>query len=166
MGCGRFVRAGETLCRGHGAAGNEGGREPATGVAAAGQPRRLAAVVVRRTADGEADGEEAGERRRRAGEAFRRRVEAGDSRGLFDRRLGEVIAQAAAERSLADEIGALRYVLARLLAEEEDPAKLAASVARVAGVAVQAARAQRAVTGDLADGLTAALTQILTELDG
>ncbi len=78
-----------------------------------------------------------------------------------------MIAQAAAERSLADEIGALRFVLARLLAEEQgqDAAKLAASVARVAGVAVQAARAQRAIGGELADGLTEALTQILAEFD-
>jgi hypothetical protein len=30
---------------------------------------------------------------------------------------------------------------------------------------VQAARAQRAISGDAAQGLTSALTQILTELD-
>ena len=132
--------------------------------------RGIAGSVLRAAGDeddGEdGDGEGTAARARWAMAEFRRRLEAGDYRGLYDRRLSEVIAQAAAERSLADEIGALRYVLARLLAEEEDPAKLAASVARVAGVAVQAARAQRAVTGDLADGLTAALTQILIELDG
>ncbi len=97
---------------------------------------------------------------------FRRRLKQGDYQSLFEGRLKEVIAQAAAERSLTDEIGALRFVLARLLAEEEDVTKLATSVARVATVAIQAARTQRAISGELADGLTEALTQILTELDG
>ena len=113
-----------------------------------------------------ATGEEGRERRRRAAAEFRRRLEDGEYRGLFGRRLGEVLAQAAADRGLGDEIGALRVTLARLLVEEQDPQKLAASVARVAGVAVQATRAQRAISGELADGLTEALTQILTELDG
>jgi hypothetical protein len=84
---------------------------------------------------------------------------------LFPPPLGEVLAQAAAERSLVDEIGALRVTLARLLAEEEDPSKLAAGVARIAGVAIQAARAQRQLGEDAADGLTAALAEILAELN-
>ena len=131
--------------------------------------RGIADAVLRSTEeidDGEI-GDGAAARARRATEAFRRRLEAGDYRGLYDRRLSGVIAQAASERSLDDEIGALRFVLARLLAEEQeqDAAKLAASVARVVGVAVQAARAQRAIGGELADGLTEALTQILAEFD-
>jgi hypothetical protein len=77
-----------------------------------------------------------------------------------------VIAQAAAERSLADEIGALRVVLARLLLEEDDLAKLVPGVARLTSVTVQAARAQRAIVGEQADGLTEAIAQILAELDG
>ncbi len=116
--------------------------------------------------DGEEDEETAGERRRRAAVRFRRRLKQGDYQGLFEGRLKEVIAQAAAERSLTDEIGALRFVLARLLAEEDDLTKLATGVARVATVAIQAARTQRAISGELPDGLTEALTQILTELDG
>lgn len=108
-------------------------------------------------------GEEA-ERRRRAA-AFRARVEAGDYRGLFGGKLGGLMAQAAEEQGVGDELGALRFVLARLLAEEEDPVVLAKSVARIASVSIQAARAQRAITGQLAEGLTEAITQILTELD-
>ncbi len=99
---------------------------------------------------------------------FRERVERGDYAGLFDDHLSQVMRQAAtavAERGLTDEIGALRYVLARLLMEEDDLTKLAANVTRVASVAVQAARAQRAISGEVAQGLTSALTQILTELD-
>mgnify|MGYP001445024594 FL=1 len=77
-----------------------------------------------------------------------------------------MIAQAAAEASVNHELGALRYVLARLLAEEEDPIALAKAVARVASVSVQAARAQRAISGAVADSLTDAVTQILIELGG
>jgi hypothetical protein len=82
---------------------------------------------------------------------------------LFPPPLGEVLAQAAAERPLVDEIGALRVTLARLLAEEEDPSKLAAGVARIAGVAIQAARAQQAIGGDAGDELGALLARIMDE---
>lgn len=132
-----------------------------------GAARGIAEAVVRAAEDDDGEDGSGAARARRATEEFRRRLEDGDYRGLYDRRLSGVIAQAAAERSLDDEIGALRFVLARLLAEEQeqDAAKLAASVARVVGVAVQAARAQRAIGGELADGLTEALTQILAEFD-
>ena len=74
------------------------------------------------------------------------------------------IAQAGATSDLSGEIGVLRVVLARLLLEEEDPARLAQGAARVAGALVQVARAQRAIGGETADGLTEAVTRILTEL--
>ncbi|HEV2106632.1 MAG TPA: hypothetical protein VGR16_00055 [Thermomicrobiales bacterium] len=109
--------------------------------------------------------EDPGELPRGAAAEFRRRLEMGDYQELLDRRLSDVIAQAAQDRSLVREIGALRFVLARLLAEEDDPAKLAASVARVSSVLVQATRAQRAISGEVADGLTEAMTRILAELD-
>ncbi|HEY7036016.1 MAG TPA: hypothetical protein VH482_32080 [Thermomicrobiales bacterium] len=113
------------------------------------------------------EGARFGEDERTAAAAeFRRRLDEGDYRGLFDQTLREVIAQAAAERGLADEIGALRVVLARLLLEEADLSKLVTGVARLASVTVQATRAQRAIAGEQADGLTEAIAQILAELDG
>jgi hypothetical protein len=136
-GCGRFVGRGAAWCRVHGDKGTEAAEFGAGG----------------------------GERTAGAAE-FRRRLDAGDYRRLFDEKLKEVIAQAAGERGLADEIGALRVVLARLLLEEEDLSKLVAGVARLASVTVQAARAQRAIVGEAADGLTEAIAQILAELDG
>jgi hypothetical protein len=96
---------------------------------------------------------------------FYRRLTEGDYRHLFGETLREVIQQAAAEPGLADEIGILRVVLARLMVVERDPAQLAESVSRVAGVAIQAARAQRAISGEQADGLTDAVTRLLAELD-
>jgi hypothetical protein len=97
---------------------------------------------------------------------FRARLEEGDYRRLLGAAIHSVIQQAAAEPGLDDEIGMLRVVLARLLMEEGDPAKLAAGAARIAQVAVQAARARHALQGHQADNLTDAITQILTELDG
>jgi hypothetical protein len=100
--------------------------------------------------------------------AFLERLERGEYAELFEENLSQVIAQAAKrmqERGPDDEIGALRFVLARLLAEEEDAVKLASGVTRVASAAVHAARAQRAISGESAEGLTSALTQILAELD-
>jgi hypothetical protein len=136
-GCGRFVRQSARWCRNHG-------------------DGEVEADDVRRGDD----------ERAAATAAFRRRLDAGDYRRLYDETLREVIAQAAAVRGLADEIGALRVVLARLLLEEDDLSKLVAGVARLASVTVQATRAQRAIAGEQADGLTDAIAQILAELDG
>ena len=43
----------------------------------------------------------------------------------------EVVWQAGAERSLQDEMGALRVAAKRLLMEEEDPSKMALGLSRV-----------------------------------
>ena len=136
-GCGRFVRSGEQWCRRH--AGGD------------------ALVDVA----GEAD--EAEQRRRTIKAAVRQRLAAGEYRGLFGAGLGRALAEAATERGLADEIGVLRITLARLLIEEEDLGRLATSVARVAGVAIQAARAHQAITADDKHGLEDVLTALLAE---
>lgn len=96
---------------------------------------------------------------------FQRRLASGDYRTLFGEALSVAIQRAAEERGLADEIGILRVVLARLLVEERDPAQLAASVSRVAGVAIQAARAQRTIDGEQADRWSELFTQVLLEVD-
>lgn len=156
-GCARLVQPGKALCREHGR--GEQGRDYDAAV------RRLGKLVAGSAAGaGEASGS-AGEREERTAAAFRRRLERGEYRGLFDARLREVMAQAATERGLADELGALRVVLARLLAEEEDVGKLAVGVARVARASAIVARAQWAVGGNAADELTEALMQALTALD-
>ncbi len=76
------------------------------------------------------------------------------------------MAQAAEEAGVADELGALRIVLARLMEEEDDLVVLAGLVARVASVSIQAARLQRAISGQLAESLTDAVTSILVDLEG
>jgi hypothetical protein len=72
--------------------------------------------------------------------AFRARLAAGDFDAVLGPGLREVLRGAAADPGLDAEIGALRVALARLLEDERDASRLAAGVARVAGVAVQAAR--------------------------
>ena len=134
-GCGRFTARGAAFCGRHAA------EEPAdTG----------------RAPPDEAPGARAA--------AFRERLAGGDWRALLGPAVWSTIAQAGATSDLSGEIGVLRVVLARLLLEEEDPARLAQGAARVAGALVQVARAQRAIGGETADGLTEAVTRILTEL--
>lgn len=105
------------------------------------------------------------EERQQPQDMFRRRLATGEYRRLLDEELQAVIAQAAAERGLADEIGALRVVLARLLLEEDDLTKLVAGVARLVSATTQAARAQRAIAGEVGSGLTEAINQFLAELE-
>jgi hypothetical protein len=88
---------------------------------------------------------------------------------LVRRRIASILLQAGAFESgasepLEDEISALRLVLARVLASEDDPSKLALSIPRIVDALVRAIRAQRAVSGARAEGLTESLTQVLIEL--
>ena len=71
---------------------------------------------------------------------FRDRVRAGSYDAVIGHGLQSVIRGAAAETGLEPEIGALRVALGRLLNEEDDASKVAAGAARIAAVALQAAR--------------------------
>lgn len=95
---------------------------------------------------------------------FTAAIEAGEYASLFGS-LTPQIAQAAHESGIESEIGVLRLVMARLLAEETDPGKLASGIAKLAGVVIQAQRAQRALSGKAADDLTDAVAVILEELN-
>jgi hypothetical protein len=90
-------------------------------------------------------------------------------RPRFEQQIEEVVARFASEaglehESLSEEISALRIVLARLLAEEDDPSRLASSIPRIVDAVVRAVRAERSISGVLAEGLTQAVTQVLIEL--
>ncbi len=142
---------------------NHGRGDVGTDLAAA---VRRATVDVRRALREEDEEGRDRERRRAAAETFRRRVARGEYRGLFDERLGRVMAQAAATRALDDELGALRFVLARLLAEEEDTGKLALGVARVSRAAARVELARRRIDAGRDDELAEALARVLAEMDG
>jgi hypothetical protein len=75
------------------------------------------------------------------------------------------IAERGRRESLAGEIGALRVVLARLLATAgADPARLSRDVPRVVNAIVRAVRVQYLLAGESAGDLTASLTRVLAEL--
>lgn len=95
---------------------------------------------------------------------FEAAVAGGSYAGLFGEKLRAVLADAAAQGSVDNEIGVLRYTLARVIAEERDPGRLAAAVARISAVIVQAMRAKRQISGELAEGITDAVAVILEEL--
>lgn len=153
-GCTNFARGRTAFCAVHKAMSRPDGE-----TASRHGPESTPETFAERAAREEA------ERRRAAAAAFRERMESGAYRDLFGDRLGPLMEQAASEAGVGDELGALRFVLARLLAEEDDPVTLAKAVARVASVSIQAARAQRAINGQLAEGLTDAITQILSEFE-
>ncbi|MDI3340850.1 MAG: hypothetical protein QJR03_09985 [Sphaerobacter sp.] len=83
---------------------------------------------------------------------------------LIERRVTELLTQSGQEGSLTEEISALRLVLARVLAEEENPVRLAASIPRIVDAVVRAVRTQRTLAAETAAGLTEAVTQVLLEL--
>ena len=77
------------------------------------------------------------------------------------------IAEQGRRESLAEEIGALRAVLARLLATDgADAGRLSQSVPRVVNAIVRALRAQRLLAGETAGDLNEMLTRILADLGG
>ena len=152
-GCTNFARGATGYCAAHKGLVGQSGRD---GPPEAGGDETFAERTER----------EAQERRAEAAAEFRRRMESGDYRGLFGERLSALMQQAASDGGVADELAVLRIVMARLVAEEDDPVTLAKAVARVAAVSIQAARAQRAINGQMAEALTDALTTILMEIEG
>lgn len=114
-GCGRWTRADETFCQRH----RDGDDDDLLGQL----PR----------------GAEEGRQ-----ESFAERLSAGDYTSLLPPGLRDALRQASADAGLEAEMGALRVALLRLLQEERDPSRMAAGIARVAGVALQALRQQQA----------------------
>lgn len=97
--------------------------------------------------------------------AFRVALDGGHYRAMLGS-LADDIRLAAEESGVSNEIGVLRLVMAKLLAEETDPAKLSSGIAKIAGVIIQAQRAQHTLSGQSADTLTDAVATILEELQG
>lgn len=99
---------------------------------------------------------------------FARRLEDGNYRELFGTNLIAIFTQAVerlAEVGLAEEIGSLRFVLARLLAEENDLNRLATNTARIVSVAVRSAQTHHDISGNNMVEILEALTKVLDEID-
>lgn len=98
---------------------------------------------------------------------FERALETGSLLDLHGASIDTLIHQAAievTEKGVVDELGALRIVLTRLVTEEHDLGKLTSEVARVAAVALQAAKTQHLIKGQALAGVTDALDEILDEI--
>jgi hypothetical protein len=98
--------------------------------------------------------------------AFAKLLETGDYRRLFGTHIDSIFRQAAtqlADTGLGDEIGALRYVLARLIAEQKDLDRLAINVARIVSVTIKAAQMQSDLTEQVADAFAEELRQVLDD---
>jgi hypothetical protein len=98
-------------------------------------------------------------------ERFRERVERGRYDELLDLPVRKVLREGAAIRGLEEELGALRFALAKLLAEELDASKLAAGVARLTSAAVQAMKLGQAIGDATDESLADLLNRILIDLE-
>ena len=136
--CGRHARPGSLVCWQH--RRHHDARAAASGV-------RAATIDLTRTLAGKDgdDGDDATQDPDAAAERFRRHLATGRYGDLFDAPLAAVLDEAARARHLDHETGALRYALARTLAEEQDPARLALSVTRLTRAVVATSRERREI---------------------
>ena len=133
-GCGRFTRAGDLYCARHQQDDDRHGVD---------------------------DDAEPGER---GHASFHARLATGDYERVIGTELRRVLEDAAAAPDLDQEIGALRVSLARLIQEERDPSRLATGVARLASVAVQAAKLRNGGKTE-EDGILAILERTLADIE-
>lgn len=97
--------------------------------------------------------------------AFQDRIERERYDELLTASLRAVLREGAAIRGLDQELGAIRFALAKLLAEELDANKLAAGVARLASASVQTMKLEQTL-GDATDAsLAELLNEILSDLE-
>lgn len=98
-------------------------------------------------------------------ERFQERIDSGRYDELLPETMQRVLRDGAAIRGLDGELGAIRFALAKLLAEETDAGKLARGVARLTSAAVQTMKFGQTL-GDTVDAsLAEVLQEILTDLD-
>lgn len=98
-------------------------------------------------------------------ELFRERLQRGDYDGLYERSLRSIMEKGAAVHGIGEELGAVRYALARLVNEEEDPNRLAAGVARLATATVQLLRVVRPTIDQADDAIIESINQVLIRLE-
>lgn len=67
---------------------------------------------------------------------------------------------------LNEEVGSLRYVLARLMNEEQDLSRLSNNVARIVSVSIRTVQIHNAITGQSTNELVNQMTDLLKEIGG
>ncbi len=97
-------------------------------------------------------------------DAFQRRVDRGRYDELLRPQVRELMRAGAAIHGLDEELGAIRFALQKLMAEETDANKLAAGIARLTSASVQAMKLGQAL-GNASDASLADLfNEILAEM--
>jgi hypothetical protein len=96
---------------------------------------------------------------------FRERIADGRFDDLLEGPLQRVLQEAAAIRGMDIELGALRFALAKLLAEETDASKLASGLARLTSAIAQAQKVQLTIGNATDASLAALLNEILIDLE-
>ena len=105
------------------------------------------------------------ERQRRRQE-FEARLDAGDYAKLYTPAIAQLIEQAAREKGVDNELGALRVVLAEVVETVDDPTDKARLTATLARAIVLTLRGDHLLSGRLTASLQEAMVNILEELDG
>lgn len=98
-------------------------------------------------------------------EAFRARMAEGRFDALLDGPMRQLLREGAEIRGLDVELGAIRFALVKLLAEEQDAGKLASGVARLVSAAVQAMKMGQTISDEVDESLADQLNQILIDLE-
>lgn len=97
--------------------------------------------------------------------SFQQRVRHGEYQSLYDASIRVLIEQGAAIEGIEQELGAVRFALAKLMAEEEDAGKLAIGVARLASATVQLLKVIKPAATDSDEPAIASLNRILIDLE-
>ena len=96
---------------------------------------------------------------------FQERVIRGDYQSLYDAPMRLLIEQGSAIQGIEEELGAVRFALAKLMNEEEDPNKLATGVARLASATVQLLKIVKPAASEASDPAVETINRILIELE-
>jgi hypothetical protein len=100
---------------------------------------------------------------------FADRVENGNFRPLFRNNLLSIFDQAVEQlktSGLHEEVGSLRYVLARLMNEEQDLNRLTINVARIVAVSIRTVQMHYAITDQASSEIAEKLKEIMKEFGG
>ena len=101
--------------------------------------------------------------------AFAGQVKKGNYLQLYGDNLLSIFDQAVIQlktSGLHEEVGSLRYVLARMMKEQQDMTRLTSNVARIVSVSIRTVHMHHTITGQTLNELVGKLAELLVELGG
>lgn len=109
--------------------------------------------------------DEEADRSRKQRERFQERLKRAEYGALYDPPVKTVIEEAAAIPGIDQELGAVRFALAKVLNDVEDAIQLAGTVARLAACTAQLLRVVRPTVRESDEQLISTLNQIMVDLE-